>query len=65
MLGAIYKSKKELKENKGKRLSYIETSIFGPEYKTDGKFTVVGPSPSSRKWYAMVTMEGGLIKSVK
>ena len=65
MLGAIYKSKKELKENKGKRLSYIETSIFGPEYKTDGKFTVVGPSPSNRKWYAMVTMEDGLIKSVK
>ena len=30
-----------------------------------GKFCVVGPSPYVRKWYAEVTMENNLIKSVK
>ena len=35
-----YKSKKELKENIGQSLNYTETSMFGPEYKSDG--TVVG-----------------------
>ena len=35
-----YKSKKELRENIGQSLNYTETSMFGPEYKSDG--TVVG-----------------------
>jgi hypothetical protein len=65
MLGAIYKSKQALKESIGKELRYEETSIFGAEYKENGKFCVVGPSPYVRKWYAEVTMENGLIKSVK
>lgn len=66
MMGAPYKSKKELKENIGKPLRYIETSVFGKEYKHDGKFCVVGPDPyTNRKWFAEVTMVGGLIKSVK
>ena len=66
MMGAPYKSKKELKENVGKPLRYIETSMFGAEYRENGKFCVVGPDPyNNRKWYAEVTMENGLIKSVK
>ena len=59
-----YATKKELKAAVGKPLSYTETSMFGPEYKSDGKFAVVGPSPYERKWFAEVTMEKGLIKKV-
>lgn len=64
MLAATYPTKKALKESVGKPLRYIETSMFGPEFKSDGKFCVVGPSPYLRKWYAQVTMENGLIKRV-
>jgi hypothetical protein len=31
MLIALYKTKKSLKESKGKSLRYQETSMFGPE----------------------------------
>ena len=65
MMGANYKTKKELKENVGKELSYIETSMFGNEYKSNGTFCVVGPNPQNRKWFAQVTMENDLIKKVK
>jgi hypothetical protein len=65
MMGASYPSKKVLKENVGKPLRFIETSVFGPEYKATGKFCVVGPCPyTNRKWFAEVTMENGLIKKV-
>jgi len=64
MMGANYPTKKELKANIGKPLDYEETSMFGPEYKENGKFCVVGPSPYNRKWYAQVEMENGLIKKV-
>jgi len=63
-MGANYPTKKELKANIGKPLDYEETSMFGPEYKENGKFCVVGPSPYNRKWYAQVEMENGLIKKV-
>lgn len=66
MMGASYKAKKDLKAAIGKPLNYVETSLFGAEYKPNGKFCVVGPCPyTSRKWYAEVTMENGLIRSVK
>jgi len=64
-MSASYPTKKALKENIGKSLRYVETSMFGPEYKDNGKFCVVGPSPYERKWYAEVTMENGLIAKVK
>jgi hypothetical protein len=64
MLAASYKTKKELKAAIGKPLRYVETSYFGPEYRSDGTFAVVGPSPYDRKWYAQVTMENGVIKKV-
>jgi len=64
MMGASYKTKKELKTQVGKPLRFVETSIFGKEYQEDGKFCVVGPSPWKRKWYAEVVMEKGLIAKV-
>jgi hypothetical protein len=59
-----YKTKKILKECVGKPLRYTETSMFGNEYKADGKFAVVGPSATERKWFAEVTMKEGLIVKV-
>ena len=64
LLVASYPTKKELKENVGKSLKYVETSLFGFEYTANGKFPVVGPAPYHRKWYATVTMYGGVIKKV-
>jgi hypothetical protein len=65
MLGALYPTKKALKESVGKALHYEETSMFGPEYRPDGKFAVVGPSPRKRNWYAEITMENGFIARVR
>lgn len=64
MMGALYPTKKELKASIGKPLRYEETSMFGSEFKPDGSFCVVGPSPLQRKWYATVTMVGGKIAKV-
>ena len=64
MMAARYKSKKDLKASVGQELRYEETSFFGPEYKADGKFCVVGPSPTERKWFATVTMVQGKIAKV-
>jgi hypothetical protein len=60
-----YKAKKDLKAAVGQSLNYNETSMFGPEYKADGTFCVVGPSAHERKWFAEVTMVGGKIAKVK
>ena len=66
MMGASYPTKKALKESVGKRLRYVETSMFGSEYRENGKFCVVGPcAHTNRKWYAEVTMKDGLIEKVK
>ncbi len=65
MMAANYKTKKDLKASVGKSLSYTETSVFGEEFKANGTFCVVGPSPYVRKWYAQITMKDGLIKEVK
>jgi hypothetical protein len=59
-----YKAKKDLKACVGKPLNYVETSMFGAEYKADGKFCVVGPSAYERKWFAEVTMVEGKIAKV-
>lgn len=64
MMGASYPTKKALKESIGKNLNYVETSMFGTEYRADGSFCVVGPSPYSRKWFANVTMKDGKIAKV-
>jgi len=65
MMGVSYPTKKVLKENIGKPLKFVETSMFGPEYKKNGAFCVVGPSPYQRNWFAEVTMKEGLISKVK
>ena len=63
-----YESKKQLKENIGKPLHYIETSMFGNEYITDGMLTGANRphiTGKGREFFATVTMENGLIKGVK
>lgn len=64
MMGALYKTKKALKLAIGQTLRYEETSIFGAEYRDNGSFCVVGPSPRERKWFAQVTMSNGIIAKV-
>lgn len=64
MMSATYRTKKDLKASIGQTLRYTETSMFGPEYKDNGSFCVVGPSPTERKWFANVTMVDGRIVKV-
>jgi hypothetical protein len=64
MLGASYKTKKACRESIGKAPRFIETSIVGVEFTGDGKYTVVGPGPYDRKWYAQVTVYNGVITKV-
>ena len=65
MMAAHYPTKKALKESVGQSLRYEETSLFGEEYKPNGSFCVVGPSPYERKWFAEVTMADDKIARVK
>jgi hypothetical protein len=65
MMGALYKTKKDLKVCVGQPLRYVETSFFGEEFSPNGTFCVVGPSPQVRKWFAEVTMKDGVIAKVK
>ena len=63
-----YPSKKVLKENIGQPLKFIETSIFGNEYISDG--VLVGANRphitgQGREFFAQVTMRNGLIHKVK
>ena len=43
----------------------IETSMFGPEYRSNGINPVVGPSPQQRKWYASVHVKDDVIVKVE
>ena len=68
MLVFNYSSKKELKENIGKPLDYIETSMFGAEYLPTG--TLVGANRphitrKGREFFAQVVMINGIIAKVK
>ena len=68
MLVFNYPSKKVLKENIGNPLNYIETSMFGAEYLSNGALgganrphiTGIG-----REFFAEVTMQDGKIAKVK
>jgi len=63
----VYPSKKELKSNVGSRLNYIETSIFGPEYRSNGTITVANRphiTGLGREFFAQVTMKDDLITKV-
>ena len=68
MLVFNYESKKVLKESIGKPLRYIETSMFGAEYRDNGTLTGANRPHITRKgreFFATVLMEDGLIKAVK
>ena len=68
MLVFNYESKKALKESIGKPLRYIETSVFGPEYRDNGTLTGANRphiTGKGREFFANVTMANGLIVSVK
>jgi hypothetical protein len=62
-----YPSKKELKENIGKPLRYMETSMFGPEYRDNGTIVVCNRphiTGLGREFFAEVKMRDGLIEKV-
>ena len=63
----LYPSKKVLKENIGQRLKYQETSVFGPEYKSNGTLTVANRphiTGMGREFFAQVTMKDDVIVKV-
>lgn len=65
----LYPSKKALKESIGSRLKYRETSMFGPEYKSNGSF-VASNRPhitgmKGREFFAEITMKDDLIYKVE
>jgi len=63
-----YPSKKVLKEQIGNRLRYIETSMFGPEYRSNGTLTGANRphiTGKGREFFANVTIKDDLIIKVK
>jgi len=67
MLVFDYPSKKDLKTKIGQPLQYMETSMFGPEYRDDG--VLVGANRPhitghKREFFAQVTIKDGLIAKV-
>ena len=63
-----YPSKKVLKENIGQPLKYIETSMFGPEYRPNGNLTGANRphiTHIGREFFAQVIMQDGIIHKVK
>jgi hypothetical protein len=68
MLVFNYDSKKTLKESIGQPLRYIETSMFGAEYRENGTLTGANRphiTGRGREFFANVVMADGLIKAVK
>ena len=65
---ANYPSKKNCREHIGQELRYIETSLFGPEYKPDGRLTVANRphiTGQGREWFGIITMKAGKIAKVE
>ena len=63
-----YKSKKELKTQIGESLKYTETSIHGPEYKSNGTFCGARRphiEGFGREFFAEITMKNDLILKVR
>tara|TARA_B100000900_G_scaffold154568_1_gene131239 strand:+ start:1663 stop:1869 length:207 start_codon:yes stop_codon:yes gene_type:complete len=63
-----YKSKKELKTKIGEKLKYTETSIFGPQYRSNG--VIYGArrphiEGGGREFFAEITMKNNRIFRVK
>jgi len=67
MLVFDYPSKKDLKDNVGMPLVYLETSMFGAEYRDDGVLTGANRphiTGHKREFFAQVTIKNGLIVKV-
>ena len=62
MIQLLYETKKQLKENVGSELEYIETSFFGEEYESTG--TITGCN-KKRSWFANVVIQDDKIIQVK
>lgn len=65
---AVYPSKKAMKEAIGQPLRYQETSMFGPEYKSNGTITVCNRphiTGIGKEWFGQVTLKDGIIVAVK
>ena len=74
MLIVLYPSKAQMhREEIGKPLKYVETSMFGAEYKRDGTFTASNrpqlpqgyKGKGAREFFAVITMKDGLIAKVE
>lgn len=68
MLIFDYPSKKAMKECIGQPLRYRETSLFGPEFRTDGNLVGCNRphlTGHKREFFASVTMKDGKIESVR
>ena len=76
MMIVNYKSKKELATKLGQKLDYTETSLFGAEYKANGKFSACNRTSinttlinrgilKAREFFTTITMENDLIKKVE
>ena len=76
MMIVNYESKKVLTKNIGKPLEYTETSMFGSEYKSNGKFSACNRPQinttlinrgilKAREFFTTVTMENDLIKKIE
>jgi hypothetical protein len=65
---AKYPSKKAAKEAVGQKLKYIETSLFGAEYRDDGRLTVANRpliTGLGQEWFGIITMRNGRIVKVE
>ena len=65
-LSSYFKTKKALKNMKGQYIGYvIDPAPF--EFKTLENYTgaIVGPSEKERVWYAQITVDNGILKSIK
>ena len=67
MLIFDYPSKKAMKEQIGQPLRFQETSMFGPEYRENGRLTGCNRphlTGHKREFFANVTMKDGVIAKV-
>jgi hypothetical protein len=65
---AKYPTKQAAKEAVGQKLKYIETSLFGAEYREDGRLTVANRpliTGLGREWFGIITMRNGRIVKVE
>jgi hypothetical protein len=58
-------TKKALKALVGQKVSAYTLTPFGTEYHHTGRYTISGPHyPKPHRWYAQITLEDGILRSV-